>query len=273
MTNPTHPIDTPEVVSPTDDEMLNILRQVQSGELSVEQAEQLLAAASGEREEQKQEEQRPIEVAYDSQSFSAPLGKTANGKLVFERGAVGLTLHGEQLPGQLFRAYFERHTPIVRVNGGAVTVRYRDFGFGLLNWLRYGLNSPRSDVALNAGIPWQIKIHNGIAQSHLDLHPIKLRRATIHGGVSDVEVRLSEPDGVVYLDCHGGVHNFSILRPASVAVRLIVHGGATNLALDSQKFGAVGGRTTLETPNSQEATHHYVITIHGGAHNFKVATL
>jgi hypothetical protein len=268
MTNPMNPLDNLGVASLTDDEMLDILRRVQSGELTVEQAEEMLSAASAGREGQERGD-----VALESQDFSAPLGKTANGKLVFERGVAGLNLHAEPLAGQLFTAHFERHVPVVRVNGGTVTIRYRDFGFGLLNWLRYGFKSPRSDVALNADIPWQVDIHGGIAQSHLDLHLVKLRKATIHSGVSNVELRLGESSGVVHLDCHGGVHNFSILRPAAVAVRLTVHGGAANLALDHQKFGAVSGMTTLETPNSQEASSQYVINVHGGAHNFKVATL
>jgi hypothetical protein len=268
MTNPTDPIDNPGVASLTDDEILNILRRVQSGELSAEQAEQLLSVAAGEHEEQKL-----TGAALDSQDFSAPLGKTANGKLIFERGVAGLTLHGEPLPGQLFKAHFERHVPIVRINGGTITVRYRDFAFGLLNWLRYGFNPPRSDVRLNIDIPWQIEIHSGIAQSRLDLRSVKLRRVTIHGGVSDVELMLAEPNGVVKLDYHGGVHNVRILRPATVAVRLTVHGGAANLGLDSQTFGAIGSTTTLETPNSREASSYYTITVNGGAHNFKVTAL
>ncbi len=268
MTHPTKPIDNPDIASLTDDEILNILRRVQSGELSAEQAEQLLGAVSGGREEQG-----PTDVALDSQDFSAPLGKTANGKLIFERGAAGLTLRGEPLPGQLFTAHFERHVPVVRVNGGTITVRYRDFSFGLLNWLRYGFNPPRSDMTLNADIPWQIEIRSGIAQSRLDLRLIKLRGVILNSGASDVELMLGEPNGVVNLDFNSGVHNISILRPATVAVRLTIHGGAANLILDSQKFSAIGGMTTLETPNSQEAPAHYAITINGGAHNFKVATL
>lgn len=268
MSNSTNPPDNADAAALTDNEMLDILRRVQSGELSVAQAEQLLGAASGEREEQESSD-----LALDSQDFSAPLGKTANGKLVFERGAAGLTLHGEQLSGQLFVAYFERHVPIVRVNGGTVTIRYRDFSFGWLNWLRYGFNPPRSRMTLNADIPWRIVIRGGIAQSRLDLRPVKLRGATLNSGVSDVELMLGEPNGVVNLDFGSGVHNVSILRPADVAVRLTVHGGAANLALDSQKLGAVGGRTSLETPNSREAPSYYAIIVNGGANNFRVAAL
>jgi hypothetical protein len=248
--------------------MLDILRRVQSAELSVEQAEELLDAGSGQAGESEL-----TGLVLDSQNFSAPLGKTANGKLVFERGAAGLNLHGESLPGQLFMAYFERHVPIVRVNGGAITVRYRDFGFGLLNWLPYGFNPPRSDMTLNSDIPWQIDIHSGIAQSGLDVRQVKLRRVTIHNGVSEVKLILGEPNGVVKLDCHGGVHNFIILRPVTIAVRLAVHGGAANLTLDSQTFGTLSGVTALETPNLQATSSYYVINVHGGANNFRVATL
>ena len=265
----TNAIDNPKVSSLTDDEILNILRRVQAGELSVEHAEGLL----GERYSQRKV-QEPKEVAPGGQEFSAPLGKTANGKLIFERGAAHLTLRGEPLAGQLFTAQFgEQHIPIVRVNGGTVTVRYRDYGFGLLNWLRYGFNPPGGEMSLNAEIPWQIDLHGGFARSRLDLQTIKLRGITLHGGGSDIEFRLGEPEGPVGIDIHGGVNNIKILRPAFVAVRLELNGGAANLALDHQKFGAIGGSTTLETPNRQAATVQYAITIHGGAHNFSVATL
>lgn len=252
----------------TDDEVLTILRRVQAGEMSVEQAEQVLGATMG-----ASLEHEPADVTLDSQTFSAPLGKTANGKVVFERGAAELTLRGDSLPGQLFTAHFERHVPIVRVNGGTVTVRYRDFGFGLLNWLRYGFTSPRGEMILNAEIPWQINLGGGLAQSKLDLRVVRLRGFTLNGGASNVELMLGEPNGVVNLDFTSGVNNLRILRPASVAVRLAVQGGSVNLALDSQKFSAVGGPMTLETPNSQEAAHRYVITVGGGASSLKVTTL
>jgi hypothetical protein len=265
----TKPIDNPEVSSLTDDEMLNILRQVQAGALSVEQAEGLLGEKFGRREPQGLKEISP-----GGQEFSAPLGKTANGKLIFERGAAYLTLRGEPLPGQLFTAHFgERHVPIVRVNGGKVTVRYRDYGFGLLNWLRYGFNPPGGEMSLNTGIPWQIELHGGVARSRLDLQTLKLRSLALHGGGTDIELSLGEPEGLASLEFHSGVNNLKILRPASVAVCLEVHGGAVNLALDNQNLGAIGGSTTLETPNKQEATAQYTIALHGGAHNFSVATL
>jgi hypothetical protein len=268
MTNPINPVDNPELARPAEAEMLDILHRVQSGELSVDEAEQLLDAAADEPEARVLNDRRP-----DGQDFSAPLGKTANGKLVFERGTAGLTVQGASLPGQLFTAHFERHVPVVRVNGGTVTVRYRHFGFGLLNWLRYGFGPPRGKVTLNADIPWQVVLHGGVDQAHLDLRPVTLRGVTLSGGVTDVELKLGEPTGVVSLDFTGGVNNLRILRPAAVAVRLTVQGGAAKLALDSQELGAVGGRATLETPNNQDSPHNYTITVGGGAHNIRIAPL
>ena len=266
MNNPFNPLNNPDLASPTDEDMLNILRRVQSGELSTEEAEELLKAASA-----PPETPEPDDKPLDSQDFSAPLGKTANGKLIFERGAAGLTLNGEPLADQLFTAHFERHVPIVRVNGGAVTIRYRDFGFGLLSWLRYGFKSARGDVILNADIPWQLELNGGIANSNLDMRPVKLRGFTLNGGANNVKLMLGEPQGVVSLDFTSGVNNINILRPSHVAVRLTIHGGAAHMALDSQNFGAVGGTATLETPNSQEASDYYLINVYGGANNFKVA--
>jgi hypothetical protein len=263
-----NPIDNPAVTPLTDDEMLDILRRVQAGELSVEQAEALLSGAVGGREEPE-----PATADFTSQNFSGPLGKTTHGKLVFERGAAGLTLRGEALAGQLFTAHFERHVPVVRVNGGTVTVRYRNFGFGLLNWLRYGFNPPRGQMTLNAGIPWQLEIHAGLAQSYLDLGSVKLRKFTVHSGVSEVDLILDEPTENVTVTCHGGVNNLKILRPAAVPVCLTVHGGASNLALDRQALGAVGGMTTLESAHFKTTSGCYTINVHGGANNFKVAAL
>lgn len=252
----------------TDDTMLDILRRVQSGALSVAQAEALLSTPAGQRQEPQ-----PAEINLEGQDFSAPLGKIVNGKLVFERGAAGLNLQAATLPEQLFTARFERHIPVIRVNGGTVTVRYRDFGFGLLNWLRYGFNPPRSEMTLNAAVPWQVEIHGGMAQSFLDLRSAKVRRITIHSGVSEVKLMLGEPSGAVKIECHGGVHNLIVLRPASAAAQLTVHGGAANLTLDNQTLGAVGSMTSLETSTFRQTSDYYTITAHGGAHNFRVAAL
>jgi hypothetical protein len=263
-----NPINNPEAVSLSDEEILEILRRVESGELNVEEAERLLSGAAGQPEEPE-----PARADPDSQEFSAPLGKSANGKLIFERGGAGLTVRGESLPGQLFAARFQQHVPVVRVNGGTVTVRYRDTGFGLLNWLRYGFKSPRGQINLHTGIPWQIEMRGGIAQSHLDLGSINLQRFSINGGATDIDLRLGEPRGEIRVDLSSGLNNFKILRPESVPVRLTIRGGAANLMLDNQKFGAIGGTTSLETPHSQQAGSRYLITINGGANNFKVDTL
>jgi len=268
MTDPINSVDNSDLVSPADEEMLDILYRVQSGELSVEEAEHLLDAASNEPAEHVLNDDM-----LDGQDFSAPLGKSANGKLVFERGTAGLILHGESLPGQLFTAHFERHVPIVRVNGSTVTMRHRHFGFGLLNWLRYGFGPPRGQVTLNSDIPWQVVLRCGVAQARLDLRSVTLRRVSFSEGVSDVELKLGQPSGVVNLEFTGGVNNVRILRPAAVGVRLTMSGGAARIALDNQKLSVVGSMATLETPNSHDNPDCYIISTSGGANNIRIAPL
>ncbi|MFN8456884.1 MAG: hypothetical protein U0401_19835 [Anaerolineae bacterium] len=308
MTNPINSMDDASAASQADDEMLDILRRVQSGELSVEQAEQLLNALPG-----KYEEAEPFRTEPDGQTFSAPLGKTANGKLIFQRGAVGLTVQGESLPGQLFKAFFEHHVPVVRVNGGTVTVRYRDFHFGFFNRSRhddrvpfdmggfrpdlgqrrpergfaperdprraesrfkrgfpFNFNKPQSSITLNAGIPWEIDLHGGVTHSYLDLRQIKLREISLHDGINDVELTLGEPNGIVQVNFNSGVNSVKILRPPHIPVRLTAHGGVARLTLDNQELGAVGGKIALETPNIHQATAYYAVNVSGGANNFTV---
>jgi hypothetical protein len=56
-------------------------------------------------------------------------------------------------------------------------------------------------------------------------------------------------------------------------VRLQVRGGASKLAFDEQSFGAIGGRTQLQSEGFREAADRYEITIGGGASHVTVATL
>jgi hypothetical protein len=51
-----------------------------------------------------------------------------------------------------------------------------------------------------------------------------------------------------------------------------VGGGASKLALDDQRLGAVGGETILESGSYTGATDRYEITVSGGADNVSVLT-
>jgi len=54
-------------------------------------------------------------------------------------------------------------------------------------------------------------------------------------------------------------------RPARVAARIQIGGGASKLGLDRQYLGAIGGPIQLETPDYATAGDRYELDIRGGA--------
>ena len=62
----------------------------------------------------------------------------------------------------------------------------------------------------------------------------------------------------------------TVRRPSEVPVRLQIRGGASKLAFDEQAFGAVGGRTQLQSEGFREVADRYEIAIGGGASNLTV---
>lgn len=52
---------------------------------------------------------------------------------------------------------------------------------------------------------------------------------------------------------------------------LNIRGGATRLAFDGERYGAIGGETRLETPNHGSDDGQYELEILGGARELTVA--
>jgi hypothetical protein len=180
----------------------------------------------------------------ESRDFAAPLGGATTGKLEIVHGATKVLLRTDGEMPELVRAHFEGPTPEVEAHSGTVTIRYPRFAPG--EWLQLGFlrNRHAADVVLNATIPWTV---------------------VIDGGASDVELRLPKPSGVVPIRISGGASKLTIHRPAGVPVRLQIKGGASQLVLDDQRFGAVGGETRLNSHHDQNAPDRYEVTIGGGA--------
>jgi len=78
-------------------------------------------------------------------------------------------------------------------------------------------------------------------------------------------VALPGPSGTVPVRLAGGASEVAFRRPPGTAARLKVIGGATSLAFDAQKLGAVAGTVVLETPGWDGHADRYEITITGGA--------
>lgn len=195
-------------------------------------------------------------------NFTAPLGSLRSGRLVFASGISWVTVRADPLMADLYRAHFEDRTPHVSAKDGTVTMRYPRFP--LFDWLYYLRERP-AEVVLNAQVPWDIEIQDGVSRLTADLRGLELCLFEASGGASRVELTLPTPSGTVPLRVLGGASNVAIHRPEGVAVQVRVRGGSTNLVFDDQRFGAVGSEVSLRNPGYEDAPDRYDITITGGA--------
>jgi hypothetical protein len=198
---------------------------------------------------------------------AAPLGSAKSARLEFVRGAANVTLHVGSGMEDLYRARFDGPVPDVGAEGGAVIVKYT-WTLHPFDWRRRG-----ADIALNSQVPWRITVRGGgVSRLDADLGGLRLDSFEVEGGASRVELMLPDPSGAVPIRIDGGASNVSVRRPEGVAARLHVGGGASKLALDGQRLGAIGGETRLESPGYANATDRYEIIITGGANNVAVGT-
>jgi hypothetical protein len=198
-------------------------------------------------------------------TFSAPLGTVTHGLFEMLGGSCNLHLHAAPEAGYrdaevLAAGRFEGREPEIRIDDGRVRMGYRrsfsDFAF---DWRR-----TRADLALSRLVPWDILVRGGVSGLHADLGGVRLASLEISGGVSDAQVRLPRPSGTVRVFVLGGVNQLRLSRPAEIPMQVSVHGGASDLVVDTLALGAVGGRFHWETPGFADATDRYVIEVHGG---------
>ena len=203
----------------------------------------------------------------EKREHAAPLGSEKSGRLEFVRGAANVTLHVGSGMEDLYRARFDGPVPDVGAQGGAVTVKYT-WTLHPFDWRRQG-----ADIALNAQVPWRITVKGGgVSRLDADLSGFRLDSFEVEGGASRVELTLPGPSGTVPIRISGGASNVTVRRPEGATARLHVGGGASKLALDGQRLGAIGGEMSLESPGYAGATDRYEIIITGGANNVAVGT-
>jgi hypothetical protein len=200
--------------------------------------------------------------------FSSPLGSLSAARLEFARGASRVTLRADGALPDLFRARFDGLAPMVLADSGRVTIEYPLISPS--EWLHP--NRRAADVVLNSSVVWELAFGGGVSRIRGDLAEIELGALEISGGASDVGLALGAPSGVVGIRVRGGASKLTVHRPADTAVRLSIDGGVSNVALDDQRFGAIGRGTQLETPFAGDAADRYEIEIGGGARDILVAT-
>ena len=215
------------------------------------------------REEAAALREAPSQAPGAPSEYAAPIGGLTRARLQFKSGANELLLRGAGDFDDLYRARFEGQVPQVRLRDGVVSVQYK----GRFHW---DWRERRADISLSDRIPWDVEIHGGASKLQGKLTSLDLRSFELVGGADSLRLTLGRPSGTVPLRFTGGTNNLRIERPAGVAARLVLSGGAAGIEFDRRKLGATGGHTTLESAGAANAADRYVIELDGGANRITV---
>jgi DNA-binding MarR family transcriptional regulator len=189
---------------------------------------------------------------------SSPLGNLSGARLEFVRGAANVVVRAGAPSADLYRARGDRHGPAIAALDGTVTVNYKRSSF---RWSRTGA----SQLELNPTVPWTISVRGGASRLRFDLTELIVGQIDVVGGVSNAEITLPAAKGTVAVHVTGGAHNLTIHRPSTAPLALRLRGGVSNLRVDDQRFGSVGGTMTWQTPDYAEAADRFEVTLTGGA--------
>jgi hypothetical protein len=188
-----------------------------------------------------------------------PRGDVEAGHLRIERGLDGARIATDPRLGDLLHGAW-KWAPKVGVEGGEVTLTYPRFRLARLG---------TDDITLNASVPWDISIQGGVRRVSADLRGLKLRSLEVDGGASRLVLLLGKPDGDVQLDLKSA-DGVTVRRPENTEVRVRVAKGASQVMVDDQTYGAIGGDTVITTgPVVRNAYYLNVI----GARRLRVTTL
>ncbi len=218
---------------------------------------------------------------------AAPLNGLKDGRLVFASGASNVAIRGDTSLADLYRARFEGAVPKIELQGNTVTIRHRirphfEWSMRSIGEIRVNVSLPwqlgwlmrtTGEVRLNTTIPWQVEIRAGASHVGVDLSAVKIESLTVKGGASQVMVTLPHPSGTVPVRVGAGASQVTVHRPAGVAARIHIHNGASQVRLDSQQFGALGGEMRWEEPEYERSTDRYDIEISGGASQLTIDTI
>ena len=218
----------------------------------------------------------PAHAAPATASVVGPMASAHEGRLVFVTAAPAVTIKGSrELGSELYRARFSGAIPSARVRDGLVTIRYPKFAW--FDWrARIGdqwLNASahwrqdRTDIVLNATIPWWILLKGGATAVTADLRQAEIQGVELTGGAGAVSLSFGRPSGVVRVRFKGGTGDVTITRPAGTAAILTLKGGYRSAVLDGAK---ADGERRLMTPGADRAPSRFEIELLGGANKVTV---
>jgi DNA-binding MarR family transcriptional regulator len=192
---------------------------------------------------------------------AAPLGPGSEARVVAELARSELHIGGPTEPGELCRATMSGPLPDVVARRGELIMRYQR---------RLDLRHREARVALTPELPWAIAVGGGLSLLSADLVGIRLRELAVQGGISEINLRLGEADGSSRIRIEGMSEIVTISAPRRAAVRVILHGGASEVAFDRDRMRDVHGTVRLATPGVGAAGDRFEIELRGGVRSLAV---
>jgi hypothetical protein len=125
----------------------------------------------------------------------------------------------------------------------------------------------RLALTLDRRLPLAIEISGGVSGLRADLHGLDLRELVVSGGASDVAVDLPAPTRELTVRIEGGASRVTVRRLAGVPVHVEIEGGASALAIDDERLGAMGGQVRAIAAGEGAAIR---LRVEGGASNLSV---
>jgi class 3 adenylate cyclase len=196
---------------------------------------------------------------------AAPVSSESSRRLVLVRAA-NVTIRCDLSMTEPFRTRFEGRPPTVRAEDDAVTLEYPRFAIG-------PRRPYRSTVILNGLVPWRIEARGPLTSLTADLGGVELQALDVNQGATRLLVTLPRPTGEVPIQASGGVVDSTFRRPVGVPARVYIRGGASGLALDDQRFKAVGGEVNWQSEDWERSTDRYHLAFLRGTRDLTVDTV
>jgi hypothetical protein len=191
-----------------------------------------------------------------------PAASTTTARLRVVPRATDLTIVADPTIEQRYAASWDGPEPAIEERDDDLDVRYSFRG--RLAALAGGALTLR----LNPAYTWEIEIEGGVSGLRADLRELRVASIVVSGGAKDVEFHLPAPDGELPLRIAGGVGKALVRRPEGVPVAVEIDGGASNLRVDDEKFGAIGGKVRMAVGGGD---NRVALRILGGASRLTVA--
>lgn len=191
---------------------------------------------------------------------AGPLGAARRGFLKIRGGTTQVKLASLGEEGLLFRAAFEEYRPKVEQTGDTLRLRYR-FGPPV---------DGRTELALQAAIPWEIGVLGGMDELQVDARALQLSKFSLVGGLSRLDLRLGHPDGTVPIQIFGGVEDLRITCSKGAAISIRLWGGASSIRTDEVRSQSVGGYFRYDGDGAEGGTGRYELLVVGGAEDVEI---